>query len=283
MEQPPYHMAKWPYVTLCVPLPFFLYHLTSNERCNDSPLPSERTQICIPVCFKHLLRPHLDEIVLDWAAMWFPCSRAAGWRQSQRGFIGKRKGRRGMDMKEKGKDRRHWVRSSCSQSLTVTARATCFNLPPLRAAKCVYKPNDCILACFLPPWISVSASLNALLLCFQQERQRMRRREREKRIEEQCFPQKIMWGRITSNNSWNWNQTWSRENSDLRMNQRKDYLIIHFSCILLSWKPFGVADQIVDFLMMTCFIFDYIVPVCNSSHMNRIMNRPHMTTDIFVS
>lgn len=95
-------------------------------------------------------------------------------------------------MKEEGKDRRHWVRSSCSQSLTVTARATCFNLPPLRATKCVYKPNDCILACFLPPWISVSASLNALLLCFHQERQRMRQREREKReLKNSVFPRRL--------------------------------------------------------------------------------------------
>lgn len=114
-------------------------------------------------------------------------------------FYREEKGKEGH--RHEGKDRRHWVRSSCSQSLTVTARATCFNLPPLRAAKCVYKPNDCILACFLPPWISVSASLNALLLWFHQERQGMRQKEREKRIEEQGFPQKIMWGRITSNNS----------------------------------------------------------------------------------
>lgn len=32
-----------------------------NEHLNGSPLPSKRTQICVPVCFKHLLRPHLAE------------------------------------------------------------------------------------------------------------------------------------------------------------------------------------------------------------------------------
>ncbi len=60
--QPPHQMAKWPYVTtLCVPSPFFLCHLAINEHRNGSPLPSKRTQICILVCFKHLLRPHLAE------------------------------------------------------------------------------------------------------------------------------------------------------------------------------------------------------------------------------
>lgn len=172
MEQPPYHMAKWPYVALCVPLPFFLSHLAGNERCNDSPLPSERTQICVPVCFKHLLRPHLDESVLSWAAMWFLCSRAAGCRQMQSQTVVKESESDG-DGHRREKKRQQTLGSS-SQSLTVTATATCFNLPRLRAAKCVYKPNDCILACFLPPWISVSASLSALLVCFHRERQRMR-------------------------------------------------------------------------------------------------------------
>lgn len=73
--QPPHQTAKWPDVTsLCVPSPFFLCHLTGNEHRNDSPLPSKGTQICIPVCFKHLLRPHLAESALGWAPVWFPCS-----------------------------------------------------------------------------------------------------------------------------------------------------------------------------------------------------------------
>lgn len=58
-------LTKWPYVTtLCVPSLFSLCHLASNEHRNGSPLPSKRTQICVPVCFKHLLRPHLAESAL---------------------------------------------------------------------------------------------------------------------------------------------------------------------------------------------------------------------------
>lgn len=94
--QPPHQMAKWPYVTtLCVPSPFFLSHLASNEHCNGSPLPSKRTQIRIPVCFKHLLRPHLAESVLGWAEMWFLCPGAASCRQMQSESVleRKRKGR----------------------------------------------------------------------------------------------------------------------------------------------------------------------------------------------
>lgn len=40
---------------------------------------------------------------------------------------------------------------------TVTARATWFNLSLLRAAKCVYMPTERVLACVLPPRISVRA------------------------------------------------------------------------------------------------------------------------------
>lgn len=83
--QPPDKMAKWPYVTtLCVPSPFFLCHLASNEHLNGCLLPSKRTQICVPVCFKHLLRPHLAESALCWTAMWFPCPRVASYRKMQR-------------------------------------------------------------------------------------------------------------------------------------------------------------------------------------------------------
>lgn len=81
-------------------------------------------------------------------------------------------------------------RASSSQSSAVTARATCFNLPPLRAAKCVYKPTDCVLACVLPPRISVRASLSAPLLQSHRERQRARQRETRcggKRLEKQGF------------------------------------------------------------------------------------------------
>lgn len=86
---------------------------------------------------------------------------------------------------EKDKTDRRGSSSRCS---AVTARATCFNRAPLRAAKCVYKPADCVLACFLPPRISVRASLSAPLLRFLQERQRTRQRETgrgDKRLEEQ--------------------------------------------------------------------------------------------------
>lgn len=77
--------TKWPYVTtLRVPLPFLLRHLSGNERRNGRLLPSRRTQICVPVRFKHLLRPHLAESVLCWTAMWFPGPRAPGCRQTQR-------------------------------------------------------------------------------------------------------------------------------------------------------------------------------------------------------
>lgn len=99
--QPPHQMAKWPYVTtLFVPLPFFFCHLASNEHRNGSPQPSRRTQICVPVCFKHLLRPHLAESALGWAAMWFPRPRAASCRQmqSERELERQGKVRRGMEM-----------------------------------------------------------------------------------------------------------------------------------------------------------------------------------------
>jgi len=68
--RPSPRMAKWPRVTtLCVPSPFFLSHTAGNNHRNGSPLPSERTQICVPVRFKHLLRPHLAESVLRWDVM----------------------------------------------------------------------------------------------------------------------------------------------------------------------------------------------------------------------
>ena len=92
--QPPHQMAKWPYVTtLFVPLPFFFCHLASNEHRNGSRQPSRRAQICVPVCFKHLLRPHLAESALGWAAMWFLRPRAARCRQMQSERVLERQGR----------------------------------------------------------------------------------------------------------------------------------------------------------------------------------------------
>lgn len=99
--QPAHHMAKGPYVTtLCVLSPFFLCHLASNEQHNGSSLPSKWTQICVPVCFKHLLRPHLAESALGWVAMWFSCLRASSCRQmqSERSLGRKRKVGQEMEM-----------------------------------------------------------------------------------------------------------------------------------------------------------------------------------------
>lgn len=97
--QPVHHMAKGPYVTtLCVLSPFFLCHLASNEHHNGSSLPSMRTQICVPVCFKHLLRPHLAESALGWVAMWFSCLRASSCRQMQSERLLERKRKVGQEM-----------------------------------------------------------------------------------------------------------------------------------------------------------------------------------------
>lgn len=87
-------------------------------------------------------------------------------------------------MEKDKKDRR----GSLSRCFAVAASATRFSRAPLRAAKCVYNPADCVLACFLPPRISVRASLSALLLPFHRERQRTRQRETgrgDKQLEEQ--------------------------------------------------------------------------------------------------
>lgn len=118
--------------------------------------------------------------------------------------VRERQGERRRRRKKKKKDRRRSAGASSSQSFTVTARATCFNLSPLRAAKCVYKPNDCVLACFLPPRISVTASQSALLLWFHRDRQGMRHRETRcegRRIEKPGFlfsPPNIIGGQIPS-------------------------------------------------------------------------------------
>lgn len=149
-------------------LAFLRRHLASNEHGNGSPLPSKRTQICIPGCFKHLLRPHLAQRVFSRTTM---CDSPA-WGQLAADrcrlkcrWVEKEKGREKdwrWTQRPGEKDRR----GSPSKSLAGTAKATCFNLRPLRASECVYRPNDCFLACFLPPRISVRASLSALLLWF---------------------------------------------------------------------------------------------------------------------
>lgn len=124
-------------------------------------------QKCVPVCFKHLLRPRSEPRgALSWAVMWSPaCWRAGacrqrsvrrkqscggGWRWTQSPREKTEDGGKEVS-KPRWYCQRHSFQPFSSQGNQVCLQA------------------KCVLACFLPLRISVRASLSAPLLWLQQE------------------------------------------------------------------------------------------------------------------
>lgn len=108
----------------------------SNEQCNGSSLPSKRIQICIPVCLKHTLIPHLAVSAFGWVAMWVP-----RLRLDKCGASDVRKTKKGQEWEQRAR-----------------VGALRFSFSPSVEAKCVYMPDNHVLECVLPPRISVRAS-----------------------------------------------------------------------------------------------------------------------------
>lgn len=108
----------------------------SNEHCNGTSLPSKRIQICIPVCLKHTLIPHLAVSAFGWVAMWVPRLRV-----DKCGASDVRKTKKGQEWEQRAR-----------------VGALHFSYSPSVEAKCVYMPDNHVLECVLPPRISVRAS-----------------------------------------------------------------------------------------------------------------------------